>query len=45
MQGVLEGITTMEATATQDLSRLNLDLSGLEVRSVTVAGGGGGVAS
>jgi aminopeptidase N len=37
-EGVLEGVATMDATATQDLSRLNLDLSGLEVRSVTVAG-------
>src|SRR5687768_14972002 len=37
-QGVLEGVATVEATATQDLSRFNLDLSGLEVRGVTVAG-------
>ena len=37
-EGVLEGVATMEATATQDLSRLNLDLSGLDVRSVTVEG-------
>jgi aminopeptidase N len=37
-QSVLEGVTEIEATATQDLSRFNLDLSGLEVRSVTVDG-------
>src|SRR5687768_8529125 len=37
-EGVLEGVATVEATATQDLSRFNLDLSGLEVGSVTVAG-------
>jgi aminopeptidase N len=32
----LEGVVTITATATQDLSRFNLDLAGLEVRSVTV---------
>jgi aminopeptidase N len=37
-QGALEGVVTIDATATQDLSRFNLDLAGLEVRSVTVAG-------
>jgi len=37
-QGVLEGVVTIDATATQDLSRFNLDLAGLEVRRVTVAG-------
>jgi aminopeptidase N len=37
-QGVLEGVTTIEATATQDLSRFNLDLAGLDVRGATVAG-------
>jgi aminopeptidase N len=37
-EGELEGVATIEATATQDLSRFNLDLSGLAVRSVTVAG-------
>jgi aminopeptidase N len=37
-RGVLEGVTTIEATATQDLSQFDLDLSGLEVRAVTVAG-------
>jgi len=37
-EGQLEGVTTMEATATQDLSQLDLDLSGMEVRSVTVEG-------
>jgi aminopeptidase N len=36
--GELDGVATLEATATQDLSRFNLDLSGLEVRSVTVGG-------
>jgi aminopeptidase N len=35
---VLSGTATVEATATQDLSALNLDLVGLEVRSVTVDG-------
>jgi aminopeptidase N len=37
-EGVLEGVTTIDATATQDLSRFDLDLSGLEVRAVTVEG-------
>ena len=37
-EGALDGVTTIEATATQDLSRFNLDLSGLDVRSVTVDG-------
>jgi aminopeptidase N len=37
-EGAIEGVTTMTATAVQDLSRFNLDLSGLEVRSVTVDG-------
>ncbi len=37
-QGELEGVVTIDATATQDLSRFNLDLAGLDVRSVTVAG-------
>src|SRR5690606_20744550 len=36
--GSLSGTTTIEATATQDLSRFNLDLSGLEVISVEVDG-------
>ncbi len=34
----LSGVATITATATQDLSRLNLDLDGLEVRSVQVDG-------
>jgi aminopeptidase N len=34
--GVLDGVTTITATASQDLSRFNLDLVGLEVESVTV---------
>ena len=42
-EGVLEGVTTIEATATQDLSRFDLDLSGLEVRAVTVEGEAAGV--
>lgn len=37
-EGALDGVTTVSATATQDLSRFNLDLSGLRVRSVTVDG-------
>ncbi len=37
-QGTLEGVATIDATATQDLSRFDLDLSGLNVRAVTVAG-------
>jgi aminopeptidase N len=36
--GELDGVTTIAATATQDLSRFSLDLSGLTVRSVTVDG-------
>ena len=42
-QGALDGVATIEATATQDLSRFDLDLSGLEVRSVTVDGQTAGV--
>ena len=37
-EGVLDGVTTIEATATQDLDQFNLDLSGMEVRSVAVDG-------
>lgn len=37
-EGALEGVATITAAATQDLSRFNLDLAGLEVRSVTVDG-------
>ena len=37
-EGALDGVTTIDATATQDLSSFNLDLSGLTVRSVTVEG-------
>jgi aminopeptidase N len=36
--GELDGVTTIAATATQDLSSFSLDLSGLTVRSVTVDG-------
>ena len=32
------GVVTIEAGATQDLSRFNLDLAGMDVRSVTVDG-------
>jgi aminopeptidase N len=37
-QGTLAGTATVTATATQALSSFDLDLSGLEVRSVTVDG-------
>ena len=37
-EGMLDGVVTVEARATQDLSTFNLDLSGMEVRSVTVDG-------
>jgi aminopeptidase N len=37
-EGELDGVTTIEATATQDLSSFNLDLSGMEVQSVSVDG-------
>ncbi len=36
--GVLEGEATIRATATQDLSRFDLDLAGLTVSAVVVAG-------
>ncbi|MET0728463.1 MAG: M1 family metallopeptidase [Acidimicrobiales bacterium] len=36
--GAIDAVTTIEATATQDLSRFNLDLVGLAVTSVTVDG-------
>jgi aminopeptidase N len=36
--GRLGGVTTISATATQDLSRFDLDLAGLEVASVSVDG-------
>jgi aminopeptidase N len=36
--GVLDGVATITATATQDLSRFDLDLSGLEVGSTKVDG-------
>jgi aminopeptidase N len=35
---VLRGVATVTANATQDLSRFNLDLRGMEVRSVSVDG-------
>ncbi len=34
----IDGVTTITATAVEDLSRFNLDLAGLEVRAVTVDG-------
>ena len=37
-ESALDGVTTIQATATQDLSRFDLDLSGMHVRSVTVDG-------
>lgn len=37
-QGLIEGVTTIDARATQDLSRFNLDLAGLDVSAVTVDG-------
>jgi len=36
--GVLDGVARIRATATQDLSQFNLDLDGLDVRSVKVGG-------
>ncbi|MDQ2651144.1 MAG: M1 family metallopeptidase, partial [Actinomycetota bacterium] len=36
--GELAGVATVEATATQDLSRFNLDLVGMEVSAVLVEG-------
>jgi aminopeptidase N len=38
-QGILEGVTTITATAAHDLSRFNLDLAGMDVQSATVNGG------
>jgi aminopeptidase N len=35
---VLTGVATIESDATQDLSRFDLDLDGLEVRAITVDG-------
>ena len=37
-EGVLAGVATITATTTQDLSRFDLDLSGLDVRAVQVDG-------
>ncbi len=37
-EGALDGVTTIEAIATQDLSSFTLDLSGMDVRAVTVGG-------
>jgi aminopeptidase N len=38
ISGTVDGVTTIEATTTQALSRFNLDLSGLEVATVEVDG-------
>jgi aminopeptidase N len=38
LEGELDGTATIDLTATQDLDRFNLDLRGMEVRSVTVNG-------
>jgi aminopeptidase N len=43
VSGSVEGRTTIVATATQDLSSFNLDLTGLEVARVTVDGDEAGV--
>jgi aminopeptidase N len=37
-EGALDGVTTIEAVATHDLSSFALDLSGLDVQAVTVGG-------
>lgn len=37
-EGTLEGVATIQATATQDLRRFNLDLAGMVVSGVTVDG-------
>jgi hypothetical protein len=38
IEGQLDGVATIELTATQDLDRFNLDLRGMQVRSMTVNG-------
>ena len=38
IEGQLDGIATIDLVATQDLDRFNLDLRGLEVRSLSVNG-------
>lgn len=38
LEGRLDGVATIDLTATQDLDRFNLDLRGMEVRSLTVNG-------
>ena len=38
IQGELDGIATIDLVATQDLDRFNLDLRGLDVRSLTIDG-------
>ena len=37
-EGYLEGVTTIRSVTTQNLSRFDLDLAGMEVRKVTVDG-------
>lgn len=38
LQGSLSGVATIDLVATQDLDRFNLDLRGMDVTAVTVAG-------
>lgn len=42
-EGILDGVATVTAMATDDLSRFNLDLAGMDVRAVTVDGEAAGV--
>ena len=42
-EGTLEGVTTVSAVATEDLSQFNLDLHRMDVRAVTVEGQPAGV--
>jgi aminopeptidase N len=38
LEGELDGVATIDLTATQDLDRFNLDLRGMDVRSMTING-------
>jgi aminopeptidase N len=38
LEGELDGVATIDLIATQDLDRFNLDLRGMEVRSMTING-------
>ena len=40
LAGRLRGVATIDLVATQDLDRFNLDLRGMDVRAITVNGGG-----